>query len=90
MKYIIIILLAVGGIVWFNRGWVQAHILNFFIKIRSKRTKNDIVSVAEKTAVFSPVGTTRTFEVFIEITEQGNGQVDITIARPKKSAIIVE
>ena len=53
-------------------------------KIKTRKAHNTIEHTGEAGAIFAPFGTTRTFVIAIDITEQGNGKAIITIAKLKK------
>ena len=71
-------MLVVFAILWFTKNmWA-----NFLIKMFKKRASvRDIHT--EKATIFTPQGTTRTFIIAIDITEKGDGTVEMSLAKVK-------
>ena len=78
----IFILIAILAFVFFSRNYWQGMILSVITKYKN-RTKNDINGVKEQGAIFAPTGTTRTFNLSIEIQEMGDGTAKISLTKLK-------
>jgi len=73
------------AVLFFSRNYIRGVLQEWVKRVKNKGPKDKPV---ELTALFSPSGTIRTFYVAIQIEETGTGQVEITIAKPKRGDII--
>jgi hypothetical protein len=77
----IIIILVIFAVLWFTKSFWA----NFLIKIFKKQpSARDISS---KAVIFSPSGTTRTFVVAINLTETGDGKVEMSLEKLKQKDV---
>jgi len=78
----IIILLVIGAFLFFSRNYVTGLLLHLIKKYKNRA--KDTAGVKEQGAIFAPVGTIRTFNVSIEIQEQGDGTAKISLTKLTK------
>lgn len=79
----IIVIIAVFAVLWFTKNIWASFLVSMFKKRASVR---DTIQT-EKTTVFSPSGTTRSFIVAIDITENGDGTVEMSLAKMKQKEV---
>lgn len=81
MKMIIFVLF-IFAVVWFTKKYWSDYILKMF----KKNTNIKNISIENET-IFSPKGTNRSFVIGLDITEMGDGTVQIAIAKTKQKDV---
>jgi hypothetical protein len=77
----IIYILIIALVLFFTKNIWGKYIVELFYKIKGKEKT---VIPMEKRSVFSPVGTKRTFYIGVDIEENGDGTVSISLAKLKE------
>ena len=78
----IIIILVLFAVVWFTKSIWAEFIIKMFRKhpsVRDIKTSN--------TTLFAPQGVTRSFVVAIDIVENGDGTVELSVAKLKQKEV---
>jgi hypothetical protein len=80
----IILILAIFAVLWFTKKIWGTWIVKFF---RGGLKRNITIQNNEKTTIFAPTGTTRSFVIALDITENGDGSVGFAIAKLKQKEV---
>jgi hypothetical protein len=83
----LIIIAFVLIVLFLSRNFWAEKIGNIVRNRRERKKKVNTLDNVGIKAIFSPLGTKRTFLIALEIEEMGDGQVDITLAKIKQPEI---
>lgn len=79
----IIIMLAVFAVLWFTKKYWA----NYLVMLFKKSKAGSVQKSGTSPIIFMPVGTTRTFIIGIDITENGDGTVKMELAKMKQKDV---